>query len=76
MNDFDADIKGRDFERGIIKDKVAEFYDRLEIDVVIDVEHRVMNHYEVTATYTDKRLGTVKAHYTVLLKDGHRVEFQ
>lgn len=76
MNDFDADVMARNFERGIIKDKVAEFYDRLDIDVQIDVEHRVMNHYEVTATYTDKRLGTVKAHYTVLLKDGHRVEFQ
>jgi hypothetical protein len=76
VNDFDADIKARNFERGIIKEKVAEFYDRLNIDVQIDVEHRVMNHYEVTATYTDKRLGLVKAHYTVLIKDGHRVEFQ
>lgn len=75
MDNFDADIKAHNFERGIIKDKVAEFYDRMDVDVEIDVEHRVMNHYEVTATYTDKRLGVVKAHYTVLLK-GVRVEFQ
>jgi hypothetical protein len=77
MGDINADIKGHDFERGIITDKVAEYYDRLDIlPVSIDVEHRVMNHYEVTVTYTDSRLGVIRAHYTVLLKDGHRVEFQ
>jgi hypothetical protein len=78
VNDFDADIKGHNFERGIIKDKVAEYYDdRLDItDAVIDVEYRSLNHYEVTVTYTDRKLGTIKAYYTVLLKDGHRVEFQ
>lgn len=78
MSDLNADLNSHNWERGIIKDKVAEYYDeRLDIlDAVIVVEHRVMNHYEVTVTYTDRKLGAVKAHYTVLLKDGHRVEFQ
>ena len=66
----------RSFEFGIITDKIAEFYDRHDIEVEITVEHRVMNHYEATATYEDRRLGKVKAHYTVLLKNGTDVEFQ
>jgi hypothetical protein len=75
--DFDADIKGKNFERGIIKDKVMEYYDRLDITVEsVEVEYRSLNHYEVTVTYVDRKLGTVVAHYTVLLKDGTRVEFQ
>lgn len=65
-----------ELERGIITDKIAEFYDRIDIDVEITVEHRSMNWFDATATYTDKRLGVVKAHYVVLIKDGNRVEFQ
>lgn len=64
------------FEYGVITDKIAEYYDRIDTDVVIKVEHRSMNWFDATATYTDKRLGKVVAHYVVLIKDGHRVEFQ
>jgi hypothetical protein len=63
-------------EIGIIKDKIEEYYDGLDIEAEIEVVHRSMNWFDATATYTDKRLGTVKAHYVVLLKDGYRVEFQ
>lgn len=78
MSNLNADLHSHNWERGIIKDKLVEYYDeRLDIaGVEVEVEHRVMNHYEATVTYTDRRLGKVKAHYTVLLHDGHRVEFQ
>jgi hypothetical protein len=65
-----------EIEYSIIRDKIAEYYERLNIEVQVDVEYRNLNWFEATATYTDKRMGVVKAHYTVLLKDGHRVEFQ
>lgn len=65
----------RTHEFGLITDKISEFYDRHDIEVTVTVEHRVMNHYEATATYQDKRLGTVKAHYTILLVAG-QVVFQ
>jgi hypothetical protein len=74
---LNADLHSHSFERGIISDKLAEYYDeRLDIvDAVIDVKHRDMNRFEATVTYTDKRMGTVRAHYVVVLHDGWRVEF-
>lgn len=73
-DEFMNDVASKKFERGIIKDRIAEFYDRLDVEIV--VTHRSMNHYDATATFVDARMGKVVQHYVVLLKDGHRVEFQ
>lgn len=63
-------------EKAMITDAVREYYDRVnDVDVEVTVEHRGMNWFDATATFTDKRLGTVKAHYTVLMING-RVVFQ
>jgi hypothetical protein len=71
-----SEFNNKDFEYGIIKDKVADYYDRLDIDPdLIEVAHRDADVYNVTVTYTDRRLGIIKARYTAKLIDGYRVYF-
>lgn len=71
-----SEFSNKNFERGIIKDKVADYYDRLDIEPdLIEVTHRDGQVYNVTVTYQDRRLGIIKANYTAKLIDGFRVYF-
>ena len=71
MSDF-SDITGRNWERGVIKDAIWEYYgERLDIpNAVVEVTYRDNNVYEATVTYTDRRMGQIKAHYTAKLING------
>lgn len=62
-------------ETGIIRDKIDEFFERHDIEVEITVTPRGSDIFDATATYTDKRLGTVRSYYSIKLKNGNELMF-